>query len=240
MLWGGVGDDVLDGGDGYDNLDGSDGNDALYGASHGDNLSGGAGDDVIFGDARWADSNLPIIEGADSLSGGDGNDRLYGGGESDQLCGGSGHDVLKGGTGNDVIDGGFGSDGMTGGAGRDLFAFSEHLVGYDYDTITDFNGNPFSGDMIELRQLFNKYTNFTGTTADHAWGQGYLYFVERGSPGEAGFGTTVYIDPNGNAPDAPGYYGFHDFVVVQLEGVSPSDISSYDGSHYGLANNFLV
>lgn len=243
MLWGGIGEDLLDGGDGYDTLEGGDGNDTLYGASHADNLSGGAGDDEIYGDRRWADPNLAVVHGADSLSGGDGNDKLYGGGEGDQLYGNFGHDILDGGTGSDVLDGGYGWDTMTGGAGRDLFVYSEHATGAyaDLDTITDFDGNPFSGDMIDLRQLFDKFTNFAGTTADQAWAQGYLYFVQHGNPGEAGFGTTVYIDRNGSAPDEPGYYGAAaDIAVVRLAGVSHSDISSYDGSHYGLANNFLV
>jgi hypothetical protein len=133
---------------------------------------------------------------------------------------------------------------MSGGAGRDTFVFTDRpLQGYYYherDIITDFNGNPFSGDKIDLRALFDKYTNFTGTTADQAWAQGYLYLVER-DPADAGFGTTVYIDPNGNAADGSTPYGMaHDIAVVHLEGTSRSSISSYDGSSYGLSSNFLV
>jgi hypothetical protein len=133
---------------------------------------------------------------------------------------------------------------MAGRDGRDTFVFTERpLQGYncaERDVITDFNGNRFSGDKIDLRQLFDKYTNFTGTNADQARGQGYLYFVEQAGPGGAGFGTTVNIDPNGNAPDAPSYYAPHDIAVVHLEGVSRSQISAIGSDFYGYQYNFLV
>jgi Ca2+-binding RTX toxin-like protein len=242
MLWGGAGNDELLGRDGYD---------TLY---------GGANDDVIYADYidPWSE-----FGDADSAYGEDGNDRVYGGGGNDYLDGGAGNDYVHGGYGNDTVAGGDGndevyggfgadviygdggSDILGGGAGRDLFVFTERPIqGYYYserDKIVDFNGNPFSGDKIDLRQLFDKYTNFTGTTADQAWAQGYLYFVEQDGPGGAGHGTTVYIDPNGNAPDAPSYYGHpHDISVVHLEGTSRSEISASGGSFYGFANNFLV
>jgi Ca2+-binding RTX toxin-like protein len=261
-LYGGEGNDRINGHDGIDYLDGGDGDDFLEGGMGRDMVWGGAGNDVIYGEGEFY-GPLSNWGDADLLFGGDGNDQIYGGGGNDHLEGGAGNDILHGGLGddhihggagddslngsfgNDVLDGGTGSNYLIGGAGRDVFVISErpHQGPYypEYNTIADFNGNPFSGDTIDLRQLFDKYTNFTGTTADQAWAQGYLYFVEHGKPGEAGFGTTVYIDPNGKAPDEPSYYGIpYDIRVVDLAGVAHSQISSSGGSFYGLANNFLV
>jgi len=258
-LDGGAGDDKLDGSTEDDMLWGGAGNDELLGSQHNDLLYGGVGDDVLYGDYIHPGAE---IGDADSVYGEDGNDRVYGGGGNDTVDGGAGNDYVDGGYGNDLVHGGAGddevyggfgndviygdrgSDLMAGGGGRDTFVFTERpFQGYYYserDVITDFNGNPFSGDKIDLRQLFDKYTNFTGTTADQARGQGYLYFVEQAGPGGAGFGTTVYIDPNGNAADPSSPYVPHDMAVVHLEGVSRSQISSIGSEFYGYQYNFLV
>ena len=239
VMWGGDQRDLLDGMEGNDVLDGGEGDDMLFGADHSDILYGGAGNDSLHGDMSPG-GVYSQITGADTLFGDAGNDILSGDDGNDFLQGGDGNDTLIGDTGSDVLDGGFGRDVMFGGYGRDRFVISEGGL-YDFDTIRDFDANPFSGDVMDLRALFDKYTDFTGTTADQAWSQGYLYFVQHGNPGEAGFGTTVYIDPNGKAPDEPTYYGqTYDIKVANLEGVSHSQISSSGGSFYGLANNFLV
>lgn len=227
MLWGGAGNDLLDGEEGLDTLSGGADNDTLMGQDEADLLFGDSGDDTLYGDGRDPGAN----DGADSLFGGAGNDALYGGG------------------GADMLDGGVGSNKLNGGAGRDMFVFTERPLqayhSFDRNTITDFElhgpaGNDFQGDRIDLRVLFNQHTNFTGTTADQAWAQGYLYFVQHETPGQPGFGTTVYIDPNGKAPDAPKYYGPHDIAVVDLQGVARDQLGAIGQEFFGYSNHFLV
>jgi VCBS repeat-containing protein len=90
VLYGMIGDDILDGGNGDDVIYGGDGNDGL---------SGGNGEDVLFGG-----------DGDDALSGGNGDDALYSGDGNDTLDGGNGDDVLDGGAGSDILLGGRGDD----------------------------------------------------------------------------------------------------------------------------------
>jgi len=230
---------------GYDMLFGGAGDDSLYGRSHGDTLFGGAGNDVLHGDGRWNGNTFETsaIEGADTLYGEDGDDRLFGVGGDDQLYGGAGQDILNGGAANDVIDGGAGADRMVGGSGRDRFVFTERPDLYQpgIDTIVDFDfvtdGTSFSGDWIDLRPLFDKYTNFTGSTAFEAWQQGYLRLVQHGNPGEAGFGTTIQIDPNGHAD---GYYPHQTFAVVNLEGVASSSFDAFNQEAAFVSKYILV
>jgi Ca2+-binding RTX toxin-like protein len=214
LIAGGLGDDILDGGEGHDTLVGGEGNDKLI---------GGGGTDWLIGD-----------NGNDHLQGGDGDDTLEGRVGDDRLEGGTGNDVLKGGDGNDTLVGGSGADVLIGGEGRDTFVVSGG--GYYYggvDRVTDFqvgNGGYYSVfDRIDLRDALASST-FTGTNAYEAFQQGYIYLVEHGTPGEAGYGTTVYMDRNGSAPD----YGYHgDVALVNLEGVAADALRvGYYNGHF--------
>ncbi len=215
LISGGLGDDTLDGGEGDDTLVGGEGNDKLIGAGGADWLIGDNGDDHLLGG-----------NGEDTLEGRAGNDRLEGG---------AGNDILKGGDGHDTLVGGSGTDVMIGGAGRDTFVVSGS-GGYYYggvDRVTDFqvgNGAYYSEfDRIDLREALASST-FTGTHAYEAFQQGYIYFVEHGTPGEEGFGTTVYMDRNGSAAD----YGYHvDVALVSLDGVAADSLRlGYYNGHF--------
>lgn len=223
MLFGYGGSDLISGGLGDDTLDGGEGDDTLVGGDGNDTLLGGGGMDWLIGDA-----------GNDTMRGGDGDDTLEGRAGDDRLEGGTGNDILKGGDGNDTLVGGSGADVMVGGAGRDTFVVSGG--GYYYggiDRVTDFQvgtGAYYSTfDRIDLREALASST-FTGSTAYEAYQQGYLYFVEHGTPGEEGFGTTVYMDRNGSAPD----YGYHvDVALVNLEGVAADALRiGYYNGHF--------
>jgi Ca2+-binding RTX toxin-like protein len=258
-LEGAAGDDVLYGSNGYDKVNGGEGNDSLHGGSDDDVLNGDAGADTLYGDHGndWLDGGIDndILyghDGVDRMHGGDGRDTLlggahrdflYGGNASDYLFGEAGDDRLFGGEGNDLLNGGRGTNYMSGGAGRDAFDFHPPLGqgGYssDYNYVTDFElrapGGSLGYDLINLTTMMDKVTNFTGTTADQAWAQGYLYFTSIGDS------TNVYIDPNGKAPDAPPTHsGAHDILVVQLSNVARSDLGAIDGEFFGLHHHFLV
>jgi Ca2+-binding RTX toxin-like protein len=238
-LYGGEGKDQIRGYDGFDYLHGGDGDDHLEGGDGYDMLWGGTGDDVIYGESAF---NGPVstIGDADFLYGESGKDRLYGGGSNDHLDGGADDDFLHGGAGHDRLVGGAGYDRLTGGDGRDTFVITQaDPLGYSLDVITDFMRYPpiDGGDIVDLSALFDAYTNFTGT-AQEAAQQGYLYFRQFGSPGEAGYGTMIFIDPNGSAPDTHTYY--HDMPVAFLEGVGPGELGTPGPNYGGLSNHFLV
>ncbi|WP_339073944.1 calcium-binding protein [Teredinibacter turnerae] len=131
LIWGEIGDDILQGGGGNDYLFGDrsfslGSAPAFYegealadrasfdlaGELHGnDVIEAGDGDDVVFGNG--GDDLLIGGSGSDWLLGDDhfldfahhGNDHLIGGSGADFLAGGNGDDVLEGGTGDDVLFG---------------------------------------------------------------------------------------------------------------------------------------
>ncbi len=235
LLFGSYGDDTVNGGTGKDELHGGYGNDVINGDAGNDKIYADAGDDQVFGG-----------DGADKLWGHDGNDVLYGGNGSDVLEGGAGNDRMFGGAGADVLNGGPGLNSLWGGAERDLFVIDNRTVpGSTFATIVDFELIGYGlhlqeGDKVDLRALFDQYTNFTGTNADQAWAQGYLYFSDHGGYGY-GYNTTVYIDPNGNAPDGLTQPGTtHDFAVVDLIGVAVDQLGAIGQDFYGFSQHFLV
>lgn len=256
-LYGDAGDDQIRGYDGIDYISGGDGNDALEGGYGYDMLWGGAGNDIIYGESAFngpvstageadymygEDGNDQIYGGGggDSLDGGAGDDFAHGGAGNDSVSGGDGNDVLQGGDGDDSITGGDGADRLTGGVGRDTFVLTHaDGIGYSTDVITDFMRNPpvNGGDIVDMRFLFNNYTDFSGT-AEQAAQQGYLRFVQIGSAGQSGYGTMIYIDPNGSAPDTHPYY--HDLPVAFLEGVGAGELGTPGPNYGGLSNHFLV
>ena len=227
MLFGNAGNDLITGGAGDDVLDGGEGNDTLVGQEGNDTLLGGGGMDWLIGDA-----------GNDHLIGGDGDDTLEGRAGDDRLEGGAGNDILKGGDGNDVLVAGSGYDIMIGGAGRDVFVV-QPASPYQYtpvDRIADFQTALTAGyypqrDVIDLGEAL-KSSTFSGTIAVEAVQLGVIYLVQHGTPGEEGFGTTVYMDRNGHAPD----YGYNvDVPLVVLDGVAANSlhVAYYNG-------NFIV
>lgn len=77
----------------------------------------------------------------------DGNDHVTGTAKNDSIWGFGGNDRLFGKQGNDWLYGHRGDDIMTGGKGRDTFVF---LVGYDHDTVTDFDRTGTDHDFIRM------------------------------------------------------------------------------------------
>lgn len=223
-LYGGAGNDEIDGGTyddqlfgqgGEDKLFGGEGNDFLYGDRWGqisygdyrDELHGGAGTDWLYGDG--GDDDLFGGSEDDTLFGGSGGDHLDGGLHNDNLYGHTHEDELIGGEGNDNLYGGDHSDTLTGGAGADVFHFLRDETGID--RITDFNGlrapsaNPLLNpspliprDIINLRDLMDLETDFSGNSAADAISQGYLHFVQYQSADGGSF-TRVYVDRNGGS-----------------------------------------
>lgn len=118
LIYGGMGDDVING---------NTGNNTIY---------GGGGDNLIAG---GVDNSL--------IHGGPGNDSIWGGDGENTLIGGEGDDYLHGGRGNDSLNGGAGSDLLVGGGGDNIligggddsdvnrFHFN---VDDGHDTILDF------------------------------------------------------------------------------------------------------
>jgi Ca2+-binding RTX toxin-like protein len=231
---GGSGNDFFAGGDASELISGQGGNDLLSGGYGNDWIYGDSGDDTLLGDS-----------GDDFLSGGFGSDWLIGGpassfshrGERDVLEGGWGEDRLEGRAGADRLEGGQGADVLVGGAGADRYVYADDalLRGYSpplapspgiKDTITDFNAGYRNSDTIDLSELFNSsLSTFTGTTVAQAIAQGYVRMVQHGTSGQEGFGTTVYVDLNGNASDSS--YYTNDHALIEVANVSASAVQNH-------------
>jgi hypothetical protein len=92
---------------------------------------------------------------------------------------------------------------------------------FETDTIADFEIG--GGDRLDVRYLLSEKTGFVGAGAGDAISQGYLYWVQHRQPGQAGFGTTVYIDRDGGpftALNAP------DLAVVDLDGIAATQLTA--------------
>jgi Ca2+-binding RTX toxin-like protein len=217
-LYGGGGDDDLFAGPGHDDLFGGDGADTLEGNGGNDDLDGGAGNDTLHGD----NNVLGVPQG-----GNPGNDSLFGGSGEDQLFGQDGNDTLRGGTDRDVL---------TGGAGADTFRFAASdlqvvtwevfprmyaRMNWSLDTIKDFGAA--EGDILDVAEVLDVYTSFAGATATEAINQGYIYWIQHGTVGQPGFGTTVYVDVNGTAANVGRSLPF---ALAYLEGVPSSDLTA--------------
>ncbi len=232
-LRGGAGNDGLEGGTEHDTLFGEAGDDNLFGESGDDALFGGEGADDLFGNA-----------GADVLNGEAGDDTLDGGSGGDIVNGGAGSDTINGGSGDDIVYGDFygdavSTDTLSGGTGADRFVFVDVantttvqqvetrfgtwtaiLRTPVVDTVTDFDTSGSDHDTIDIAYLMATKTSFTGSTFQQAVDQGYLFFVQHGTPGSADFGTKVMIDTNGGTHvDAATNY-----VVADLKGVFASEM----------------
>jgi Ca2+-binding RTX toxin-like protein len=246
LLDGGAGNDTLDGGNGGDDLYGQLGDDTLYGEAGNDELYGGDGADDLYGgagyDQLWGGRGDDWLSGGsdhDDLGGGAGNDHLIGGDGDDVLGGGDGDDTLIGGALYDWLYGGRGYDRLEGGGGGDIFAYNSSDVAtrtfgtgpfrftyefFETDTVVDFD--PSGGDKLYVDDLLRDTTSFAGSAIQDAIDQGYIYWLEHGQPGQAGFGTTVYIDRDGGKHNPTGILGAGDFAIVDLVGVSADHIDA--------------
>lgn len=243
LIFGGGGDDVLSGKGGDDSLGGDAGQDQIYGGEGNDDAFGGTGSDYIEGNGD-----------DDYLAGGDGHDTIYGDNNSlsineggavqgdDTLWGGNGNDTLYGQGGNDFLSGGLGYDTLWGGASADTFyvgrwdveaLWVERTIStpwgtigtglWDYknlslDTIKDFN---VAQDKFDLTDLLDYKTSFAGGNMQTAINQHYIFWLPTGN------GTTVYIDPNGSAPDT---FNASSIAIAVLENVLPAQLTA---SHFG-------
>lgn len=132
QLFGGNGSDLIDGGQGDDSISGDQGNDHIFGGNGKDLINAGQGDDELRGGAD--EDQLNAGEGNDFLYGDSGEDKLYAEAGSDQLFGGDGEDLLDGGEGSDILTGGAGNDLLVGGEGEDEYIFDQDS---GFDTIND-------------------------------------------------------------------------------------------------------
>lgn len=114
-------------------------------------ITTGAGDDSIVVNAF---SNAPGLLNNDNtflISTGAGDDTIDVSGwktwTAARIDAGAGSDTIAATAGADRITGGAGDDVMAGGAGRDWFIFRR---GDGHDTITDFNPDRLTGDIIEF------------------------------------------------------------------------------------------
>jgi Ca2+-binding RTX toxin-like protein len=242
-IWGQEGNDWLEGHSGQDRLVGGNGNDEIFGGSESDWLWGEGGDDTLQGeqgdDQLFGGAGNDILYGEYTKADWAGNDRLDGGVGNDELYGGGGRDTLMGGAGNDIVAGGQGRDTLTGGTGADAFRFTGGDVAintasffglvftyetFETDTITDFE--VAGSDVLNLRTLLDDKTSFAGGTAANAITQGYIYWTQHGQPGQAGFGTTVYVDRDGGLHSPNGMFGLGDFAIADLQGIAANQLNA--------------
>lgn len=170
---------------------------------------------------------------ANELRGGGGDDTINGAGGDDFLVGGAGRDTIVGGSGRDVIRGddfanAASADTLTGGADADIFMFAKAAQPAStfgqigtvktvsvLDKITDFDTTGADRDTIDLTEIFDRQSNFTGTTAQQAIDGGYIYFLQSGNS------TKVMFDADGGTTHGD---AANNFVVVELAGVAQLDL----------------
>lgn len=221
------------------------GSDSLLGEDGADELYGDDGVDFLYGDGQ--DDRLDGGEGNDFLEGGSGNDEIYGRAGVDTIWGGSSRDRIEGGLGADLIFGDSGADtfvytgadlvtvttnagsgkpGLPGDPTRAPMALSFTTI--DKDIIFDFQVDAGFGfkDKIDVSALLDAATNFSGTTAQQALSSGYVYGVTHGTPGEYGYGTTLYIDRDGGLHNPLGIGGARDLAFAELEDVAFSQLTA--------------
>jgi hypothetical protein len=125
---------------------------------------------------------------------------------------------------------------LTGGAGADTFRFEAADLqvvtreifprlyerrNWSQDTIKDFNAA--EGDILDVADVLDISTTFAGATATDAINQGYLTWVQHGTVGQPGFGTMLYIDPNGAAANTGQNLPF---ALAWLEGTPANQLTA--------------
>jgi Ca2+-binding RTX toxin-like protein len=213
-LWGDEGDDTIYGGADDDRISGNENSDTLEGNGGDDLLRGDDGDDVIYGDDFASEGGAP------------GNDEIYGGIGNDRIYGQDGNDLIVSGRGNDIV---------SGGADADTFEYrvsdlttltwpNGSLLIHQVDTITDFSGA--EGDRIDLRDLLDRRTNFTGATAAEAVAQGYIHWQQHGASTDPDVYTTVFLDRNGGWHSILDQIVGNEFSIAHLEGVTAAQLNA--------------
>ena len=120
---------------------------------------------------------------ADVIDGGDGDDVIFGQGGDDTISDGTGTDIIIGGDGADVIN-------LAGDDQTDMVIFD--ALSEIGDTVNGFDVDaPGNGDLIDLVDLLDTATDFTGTTLAEAQADGYVQLLQSGG------NTEVRIDLNG-------------------------------------------
>jgi Ca2+-binding RTX toxin-like protein len=168
----------------------------------------------------------------------EGDDIVRGTDQMDFLFGGDGADVILGQGADDLIGGGRGADRLAGGGGSDRFLFRPEDVvqtvvsagpfsfiaeTFETDRVVDFElgGAPGAAkDVLDIDDLLDGKTSFTGGTAAEAIAQGYLYWQQTAA------GTTVYVDRNGAAADS---FSQPDLAIAHLDGVAANQL---DATHF--------
>jgi Ca2+-binding RTX toxin-like protein len=158
---------------------------------------------------------LTATEFGSNLVGGAGVDTLVGGAAADKLQGGGAADIISDGAGTDIIIGGDGADAitLTGDNETDTVIFDalseigDTVFGFDVDA-------PGNGDIIDLVDLLDTATDFTGTTLAEAQAEGYVQLLQNGGD------TEVRIDLDGAANGV-------DFttLVVTLDTILATDLA---------------
>lgn len=212
-------------------------NDTFNGTAGDDFFHGGYGDDMIFGfagkDSLHGDAGADFIAGGmgdDWIDGGTEADILFGESGKDHLFGGAGNDRMNGGTENDKLDGGAGADIMTGGTGADFYTVGTVEFGPNgeivvaKDTITDFSTATGSDDVLFVHEAISMLTDFNqrfggNSLPSTAVQHGYVVFVQHGNPFFGDFGTTVYVDSNGDQA------GGQRWAVAELDRVAFGDLN---------------
>lgn len=100
------------------------------------------------------------------------------------------------------------------------------IYGSVTDTVTDFDTSGVDHVFIDIASILVNDTDFYSTgkssiaAQQRAIDQGYVYFVQSGTPGQADFGTTVWIDVNGGGHgDAANNY-----AVAFLQGIPAAEL----------------
>lgn len=159
----------------------------------------------------------------------DHRDRIEGGLGADLIFGDSGEDTFVY-TGADLVihttSEGSGKPGMPGDPTRPPMTITYSTI--DKDIIFDFQVDAGFGfkDKIDVSALLDAATNFAGTTAQSALSQGYIYGVTHGTPGEYGYGTTLYIDRDGGTHNPIGMMGAGDLAFAELEDVAFNQLTA--------------
>ncbi len=120
---------------------------------------------------------------------------------------------MRVGAGSDIIIGGDGADTINLAADNETDTVIFDALSEIGDTINGFDTDaPGNGDILDLVDLLDTATDFTGTTLTEAVDEGYVQLLQNGGD------TEVRIDLNG---------GGNDFstLVATLDSVTNSDLA---------------